>query len=82
MGNTYVCPKCQGTMEEGYIPDAGYGRYSLARWVRGQPEVSLWSGGLRGLSPLDPADFTVMTYRCVKCSYLESYARPGDDSES
>ena len=66
------CPKCQGTMELGYIIDQGYAKVAVAQWVSGEPEISMWMGGglkLRGKDRLD-----VTTYRCRRCGFLESYA--------
>ena len=59
-------------MEPGYTVDNGYGKSTVAQWVAGEPETSLWMGGglkLRGKDKLD-----VTTYRCRRCGYLESYA--------
>ena len=57
-------------MESGYILDEGYGTRTVAKWVAGEPERSIWRGlKLRGKAPHD-----VVTYRCKGCGYLESYA--------
>ena len=67
-----TCPRCSGTMEPGYVIDEGYGTRSVANWVAGEPERSIWTGlKLRGKSKV-----AVTTYRCRRCGYLESYA-PG-----
>ena len=64
------CPRCSGSMESGYILDEGYGTRTVAKWVAGEPERSIWTGlKLRGKAPHD-----VVTYRCKRCGYLESYA--------
>ena len=64
------CPRCSGSMESGYILDEGYGTRTVAKWVAGEPERSIWTGlKLRGKAPHD-----VVTYRCKGCGYLESYA--------
>jgi hypothetical protein len=57
-------------MERGFIIDEGYGKRTVARWVLGEPETSIWTGvKIRGKDKLD-----VTTYRCRRCGYLESYA--------
>ena len=57
-------------METGYIVDEGYGTRTVAKWVSGEPERSIWTGlKMRGKEKLD-----VASYRCRRCGYLESYA--------
>ena len=65
-----TCPRCSGQMEPGYIVDEGYGTRTVAKWVAGEPERSMWTGlKMRGKEKLD-----VASYRCRRCGYLESYA--------
>ena len=69
-GRSLTCPRCSGTMETGFTIDEGYGTRTVAKWVAGEPEKSIWTGlKLRGRDRLD-----VVTYRCRRCGYLESYA--------
>ena len=57
-------------METGYIVDEGYGTRTVAKWIEGAPERSMWTGlKTRGKDKLD-----IATYRCRRCGYLESYA--------
>ena len=64
------CPRCSGSMEVGFVVDEGYGTRMVAKWVAGEPERSMWTGlKLRGKAKQD-----VVTYRCKRCGYLESYA--------
>jgi len=57
-------------MEPGYIVDEGYGTRTVAKWIAGEAESSIWTGlKTRGKDKLD-----VTTYRCRRCGYLESYA--------
>ena len=64
------CPRCSGSMEQGYVLDEGYGNRTVGQWVAGEPERSIWTGlKFRGKTKLD-----VTTYRCKRCGYLESYA--------
>ena len=64
------CPRCSGPMESGYILDEGYGTRTVAKWVAGEAVRSIWTGlKLRGKTRHD-----VVTYRCKRCGYLESYA--------
>ena len=57
-------------MEPGYVVDEGYGTRTVANWVAGEAERSIWTGlKLRGKTKIG-----VTTYRCRRCGYLESYA--------
>ncbi len=65
------CPKCQGSMAEGFILDVkqnGGGRVST--WVEGAPEKGFWQGVKIGKK----ANFEVQSWRCGRCGFLESYA--------
>ena len=64
------CPKCQGTMTEGFVVDNTEGGRRVSSWVEGAPVRSFWRGiKLGGKSPID-----IATWRCGRCGYLESYA--------
>ena len=70
MSRSLTCPRCAGTMEPGYVIDEGYGTRTVANWVAGEPEKSIWTGlKLRGKQK-----HPVITYRCRRCGCLESYA--------
>jgi hypothetical protein len=65
-----TCPKCQVAMDEGFVVDQNYATAAQAEWAEGQPETSIWTGvKLRGRER-----YKVATFRCPRCSYLESYA--------
>ena len=41
-------------MEPGYIVDEGYGKRTVANWIAGAPERSIWTGlKTRGKDKLD-----------------------------
>jgi hypothetical protein len=67
-----TCPKCGDPMERGFIPDEYRDRNEVTVWVLGQPERSSQTGAviLSGTRM-----WRVVTYRCIGCGYLESYAR-------
>jgi len=72
MANVTKCPKCQGAMEEGFIPD-GIGALRAAKiteWYEGMAEGSIWTG----VKTSSKTHYKVRTFRCVVCGYLESYA--------
>ena len=66
------CPKCQGSMVEGVVVDNSYGTRGVSSWLEGTPVKSIWVGlKLGGKKPID-----IATFRCTRCFYLESFARP------
>jgi hypothetical protein len=67
-----VCTECSGAMEEGFILDRGhFDSRHVPSWVGGPPERSFWSG----LKTTGKPAHEVVTYRCVQCGLLRSYAR-------
>jgi hypothetical protein len=67
------CPRCRGSMQEGFTVDRGHGdRRRIPAWTAGPPEKS-WFLGIRTKGR---ESYPVTTYRCSRCGYLESYARP------
>ena len=69
----HACPKCNSDMEVGYIPDRVYDQNMVFvhDWVKGKPDPSFWGG----FKTKDKPSFSVITYRCKKCGFLESYAQ-------
>ena len=56
-------------MEQGFVPDARDHSTKVDTWVEGAPRKA-WTGlKLRGLRRLE-----IETWRCGRCTYLESYA--------
>jgi hypothetical protein len=66
-----ICPKCSRAMEEGFLLDNGYARFTQAEWVEGKPKLTGWWPGLRLKGK---ARRPVTTYCCPQCGFLESYA--------
>lgn len=65
------CPKCNGEMVLGYIADwKADDRRRVSTWVEGAPIKSFWYGTKVSSDKL----FTVGTFRCSVCGFLESYA--------
>jgi hypothetical protein len=64
------CPRCDGSLEPGFVIDVGYGTKTVPKWVAGEPEKSIWTGLKLGGKEQLP----ITTYRCRRCGYLESYA--------
>ena len=59
-------------MAAGFLVDHGHSAYTVGKWVAGTPEKSIWTGlKLRGREQI-----AVVTYRCGRCGFLESYAPP------
>lgn len=66
------CPKCNHTMERGYVADIGYGAVFQSGWTPGEPEPRRIVGGIKWRKG---DNVSIVTYRCSGCGYLESYAR-------
>jgi ribosomal protein S27AE len=65
------CPKCGGEMNQGFVIDAGdSGSHRASKWQAGTPQKSFWTG--IKLSKADQHE--VVTWRCGRCGFLESYA--------
>ena len=71
MPRSSPCPKCAAPMDEGYMVDHTHGgSRTVSLWVEGPPERSIWMG----LKIADRRSFSVATFRCQRCGFLESYA--------
>jgi hypothetical protein len=68
---TKVCPKCSKQMEDGYIPDRNYNTVKLSVWISGRPEKAV----LGGLDLDGKTTLNIITFRCISCGFLESYAQ-------
>ncbi len=65
------CPKCQGSMTEGFVLDSTDNRHTVSAWVEGVPEKSIWTGiKIKGRTK-----HAIQTWRCGRCGFLESYAK-------
>lgn len=67
-----TCMKCGAAMEGGFLVDHTYGGYAQPEWAEGEAKRSIWTGVKMG----DKQRIPVETFRCPRCGYLESYARP------
>ena len=66
-----TCPKCDTDIERGFSADY-HEDIALHSWMRGTPKQN-WFGNVK-LSQKDM--IPIATFRCTKCGFLESYARP------
>lgn len=67
-----TCPKCSGRMEQGFMLEQRDGNAKgVSEWIAGAPERAWYGLRMRGKRRLK-----VETFRCTRCTYLESYA-PG-----
>ena len=65
------CPKCSGSMTEGFIVDQGYGVAHVASYQSGEPRKSIWTG----IKQNKKEQIAITTLRCNRCGYLENYAK-------
>lgn len=67
---SHSCPKCQGSMVEGFLVDTTHGGHKIGVWAEGVPEKSFWTGvKLRGKKK-----YSIQSWRCGRCGFLENYA--------
>ena len=72
MPNELKCLKCTADMKRGYVLEYGDGNVgSASKWIAGPPEKSF----LFGVNVKDREQYPIESFRCVRCGYLESYAR-------
>lgn len=68
---SYQCSRCNSDMERGFLLERGDGSVlSPETWVAGEPQKSV----LAGVSLKNKKIFEVITFRCVACGHLDSYA--------
>jgi ribosomal protein S27AE len=66
-----TCPKCQSSMQEGWVLDQTHGGRAIASWVEGEPQKSIWVGvKLEGKQPIE-----IESWRCTRCGFIEQYAK-------
>jgi len=62
-------------MEPGFVVDHAHGAVAKSEWASGEPRYSKWSGmRMKGRQLYD-----VVTYRCMRCGRLESYAQEPEE---
>ena len=64
------CPKCTGSMAEGFVVDATHGSAAVSTWVEGAAERSVWTGVKLSGRPRSE----IVAWRCHRCGFLEHYA--------
>ncbi len=69
-----TCPKCQGSMVEGFIATERHSMPGISSWHEGPPKRQSWWGGIR----LSKSPLPIATMRCSRCGFLENYARKVD----
>jgi hypothetical protein len=75
-GESIVCPKCEGSMEPGFILDVWDTSFAkVSEWVKCDPEYGFF-GHVKQRSG---KKHEVTAYRRADCGYIESYALPQQD---
>ena len=75
MPQSRQCPKCLGSMTEGFVLDATHGGAAVSSWVEGAPQRSPWTGLKLTGSPRSE----IAAWRCNRCGFLEHYATAAPD---
>lgn len=66
-----ICPKCEGTMVQGFIPDFfQHSASGVVGWQESAPKSSFWTGTNASRKQGIP----VGAFRCDRCGFLELYA--------
>lgn len=65
-----TCPKCQSSMQEGWVLDHTHGARAVSSWVEGEPQKSIWVGVKLG----DKKPIEIESWRCSRCGFIEHYA--------
>lgn len=65
------CPKCNGSMGEGFVVDQAYGTAHVSTYQAGEPRKSFWTG----LKQDKKEQVPIVAMRCNRCGYLEHYAK-------
>lgn len=64
------CPKCQGEMVQGFVPDYYQTGIFVVGWHPGQPKKSFWNR----TKVAEAEGIPIGAFRCQKCGFLEFYA--------
>ena len=67
-----LCPKCNGDMVQGFVPDYSHSSIFISGWHQGKPNKSFWTVAKAPLAEGVP----IGAFRCGKCGFLEFYADP------
>ena len=68
--NKLLCPKCNGEMAQGFVPDYSHGATLVGSWHAGHPKKSFWS---RTKAPFREG-IPIAAFRCQKCGFTEFYS--------
>ena len=75
MAQSKQCPKCSGSMAEGFVADATHGSVAVSSWIEGAAVRSLWTGVKLSGRPRSE----IVAWRCGRCGFLEHYAPAAPD---
>lgn len=71
------CQRCGGELEQGFVPDFGYGAIRAVAWAEGDPEHSFWTG----VTVRHKRQIPIVALRCMRCGGLEFFAPSPETSE-
>src|SRR5512140_2962700 len=77
MRESFSCPRCNTTLERGYLADIGQGDATqVANWIGGAPDKHWY-----GLKTKGHDKMPLSAYRCDRCGYVELHALHPSDAE-
>lgn len=66
------CPKCNGQMEQGFIPDYSHGgTVAVGSWHKGLPKKDFWTR----TKAIRWEGIPMAAFRCSACGFIEIYSR-------
>jgi hypothetical protein len=65
------CLRCEGTLQEGFIPDTGVAASGFAKWHADPPKFDKFWGLQAASHNMKP----IAAYRCDQCGTLELVAK-------
>ena len=66
------CPKCEGQMIQGFVPEYAKECAVVSEWHEGAPRKSFWAG-----TKIKPGEgVPIGAFRCQRCGFVKCYADP------
>ncbi|OGI60981.1 hypothetical protein A2641_01670 [Candidatus Nomurabacteria bacterium RIFCSPHIGHO2_01_FULL_37_25] len=79
MNEILKCPKCNGDMIRGFIPDFANNFVKASSWFEGQPQKSYWNSFIKisWKGWFGKVGIPIAGFCCKGCGFIEIYSDPG-----